>query len=200
MGDEYIRDIANGTEKRVIHGDTRIVGSLEVTGTLTNNSEPVDGEAVPVVVLRKTVTLTDAQIKALPTTPFEIIAAQGAGKIIRWLGAWIVLNNSAGGYVAIGLPILQLCYLVSPSVIEASGFVDVLGTLPVAGIHSAPIPPLSSFNDAESYLSWGPTDTGDLIVNAGLGIGDIYNGLADYTGGNAANTLKVTVLYTIVDA
>ena len=154
-----------------------------------------------VVVSTQSVTLNNAEFKALPSTPIEIIPAPGTGKIIRWLGAWMVLNNEAGIYNPIDSgAILQLVYMTAPFPIEASSFVPIAAAAAVQGVHSAPIPPLAGFNQSEGYLTWAPTDTGTLIQNAALGIADIYNGVDDYTGGDDANTLQVNAIYTIVDA
>lgn len=151
-----------------------------------------------VVVLSQTVTLTDAQIKALPTTPVEIIPALGQGKRILWLGGDVVLDTSAGAYDPPDAGAFwQLCYLTSPFQQEASGLISV-GAMADPGVFEAPVPPLGSYNAAEGYLAGGLTGA-DAIDNVGLGIADMYNGVPNYTGGNAANTLKVTVLYTIID-
>lgn len=145
--------------------------------------------------------LDNTQFKALPTTAIQIVPAPGAGKIIRWLDAWLVLNNEAGVYVVNNAgSFLQLVYMSSPFAIEASGFVKIQAAAQVAGVHSSPIPPLASYDGAEGYLYWSPTDTGTATQNAGLGIADIYNGVPDYEDGNAANTLTVWVLYAVIES
>src|SRR5690349_10264519 len=55
-----------------------------------------------VTVLRRTVVLTDAQIKALPTTAVEILPAAPEGKIYLPTWGFGVLDNSAGAYSNVG--------------------------------------------------------------------------------------------------
>lgn len=152
---------------------------------------------VEVAVLSHSVTLTNAQFKALPTTPIEIIPAPGAGKVIRWLGAWLYLDASAGGYSFDIGSFIQLVYLTSPFVTEASGLITPAAAN-VAAVYSAPVPAFGTFNSGEGYLQTALQGSND-IQNTGLGIADIYNGVNDYTLGNPANFMLVTVLYTVVD-
>jgi len=148
--------------------------------------------------LSATVTLTDAQIKALPTTPVEIVAAPGANKLIFVIrnvigklndsgGAYGNSDNTAGSYVT-------LAYGSAYDDDATYNYPDV-----TSFINS-----LSSFgNDGIITLSPYSADTFQNIlpgaVNNGLFLHIGNNGLGNLTGGNAANTLKVTVYYVIVD-
>lgn len=152
-------------------------------------------------VLPVTVTLNNSEIKALPSSPMGLVAAPGPGKIIRWLNASVVLDNSAGGYDAPEVGAFwQLVYMVSPFVQEASGFVKIVPAIQIAGIYTASLPALAGYDADEGYLFSSLSGIGLDIQNVGLGIADVYNGVSDYTGGNEANTLQVNLLYTIVDA
>ena len=150
-----------------------------------------DTEIVP--VRSKTVILTDAQIKALPTTAIELVAAPGASKFIFLQSALIVSNCQAGTYISgdfaggsLGFSVVNS---VSFSLLEGdleSLLTDTsqLGTVWFQGNHATA--------KVAAPKAMGDTVNQPLTLVAG-------NGSGNYTGGNAANTLKVTVLYVIMD-
>src|SRR6476659_156702 len=65
---------------------------------LTNTSAQLNGGAM---IVSFTTTLTDAQIKASPTTPVSVVAAPGAGFRLKVVAATGVLDTAAGGYTNI---------------------------------------------------------------------------------------------------
>lgn len=204
MPDEYIRDLVTGVEKRVLRGDTTIIGTLEVTGGLTNNNEAV-GDATPVTVLSRMVTLTDAQIKALPSTPIEIVPAAGAEKAIIVINATTIIDRDAGfytnldadGYLAIGTDAVDLMFPAFNEQGSSSGLEAFIGsnnetrqiavlscasqfTAPGWGIVANPIP-RSSLNNKAVVIKANNGSSGNL------------------TGGNSANSLRVSVAYFETD-
>ena len=148
-------------------------------------------------VFSVTVPLTNAQIKALPTTPVVLVSAPGPGKKIVPITIDVSLDNQAGAYdgSSSGERFWQLVYMTSPNPSEASGLFG-LNALAVAGTWAGSIPPLATFNGTEGYLM-GTLTGAESIENTALAIADIYNGVDDYTGGNDANTGSVTLLYTV---
>jgi len=132
-------------------------------------------------------TLTDAQIKALPSTPIEIVGAPGAGRANLMLRA-VFSPSLVSPYTGIdtdntlGIDNVEVNHSVINNAVDSIlnlGYAYV--ALPgLAGI-TTPIPK-ASFENLPLRVFVSQDDTG----------------LA-YTGGNAANTLTVSVIYTVIN-
>lgn len=149
------------------------------------------------------VELTDAQIKALPTTPLTIVAAPGVGKRIAFLFGYLSVDASAGAYtdiaadasVMFGAPGTGVSVFMLNSVsLSLTSVTDFFA----AGSQRADFGPLLSVDAAEGYGGLAIPRAVSEVENLSL-ILTLSNGEIDLTGGNAANTLKVTVIYTIID-
>lgn len=158
-----------------------------------------------VVVRRKSITLTDAQIKALPTTPIQIIAAPGAGLVLVPFYAWWYVNGSdnyasinALARVGVGYAGTLSCVLTQFR--EAGG--EVSNLLANGASHHAFLPP-----DIKQYDSGGgvlrSSGIGQFqdepgVTNTALEVFAVNPTDGNFTGGNAANSIKVTVLYAVI--
>jgi hypothetical protein len=151
-------------------------------------------------LLRATITLTDAQIKALPTAPngtTELFATLGANKGYIIIGGYAVSNIVApytnqtnlqeivigwnnDNYDATGA--LHNSNGGPANILSASTVITLVPAL------AAVVPPIQTY----------PVPTGD-IFNKNLALYVSNGSDGDFTGGNAANTLKITVLYTVAD-
>jgi hypothetical protein len=138
------------------------------------------------------VTLTDAQIKALPTTPFEIVAYPGANKYIRFIGGDIMPDVVVSyGNINITGSILIMAYegldYISNGLVE-----NEIENLLNSNIYS-------QFSPAVSGTGGAAQITKASVINKSLVLHYDNAGSGNLNLGNAANTLKVTVYYVVVD-
>lgn len=131
------------------------------------------------------VTLTDAQIKALPTTPIQIVATPGAGKYIKYLGSALVLDVTAGIYTNLNTSSMNIRRVgQNPLTVDFSGSY------------------LEDNSNIWVYQDTSVNDDGVPVPIAeleNLAIEISSQNTGNLTGGNAANTLKITVYYIVVD-
>lgn len=153
------------------------------------------------------VTLTDAQIKALPTTPVQIVAAPGAGKFISIAQAVGLLKVVAGGEYTNLNAALCLGRLIwdlgGGDFRQASAgyYENVNGAMAEESDNAVLIfgalMNIEGSVNAAIYPAWAPEIENlplKLSFSNGADPGD-----GPFTGGNAENTLKVTVWYVEVD-
>lgn len=133
-------------------------------------------------VVSRTVTLGHGQIILLGTTPITGVPAPGPGKWIDVIGAQLFFDYTtayAGGAN------LRLWYGTTRA-IPASEAITVSGFL------------VSVTADHTVRVQGTPSNTPDIPLNTAVMIGNI-NGV-QFTSGNAANTLRVTIHYRVVTA
>ena len=183
---------------------------------VANTQAELQGATLGLGLRIATVTLTDAQIKALPTTPVQILSDPGAGNRNKLLGFSVVIRATSGAYTNIDATYADLHveiqtgnYAVYPILVKDTpqGIVQLTNALGAAArtvIDVSPFPLVSvqgaAANDqlyvlpnAKTYAGSPPADWDDSTLSIKMD----NNGSGDLTGGNAANTLKVTVYYTV---
>lgn len=177
-----------------------------ITGTLsaqTDLQSSLDAKAPSssAILHQATVELTNAQIKALPTTAVQIVAAPGANKVLVYQSGILLLNTTSGAYSNVAATAALYIGLGTTSASVASrspvamltgsaSYIDILAVASTAPADGGPN--LSAFD--QEILS-GATNQALVMAayNPDEGSGE------NFTGGNAANTLKISVTYYILN-
>lgn len=188
----------SGANSVIKFGSTQYYVTETMSSLVDTANEPTE-----VTVYELSTTLTDAQIKALPTTPIELVEAPGDGKVIKFQGA-IIVTNFVSGYTNITAATgandscAFLCVLGNFAT-ELSNYANNNSILTDNVRRGATLTPQQYYRDGQSTFVleervWALDDMMNLPLNLAC-----YNNAGDFTGGHASNTLKVTVFYSIVD-
>jgi hypothetical protein len=137
-----------------------------------------------------TVTLTDAQIKALPTTYIEVVAAPGIRKMLVLQSALIQFYISGGNYTNVDIG----SYLI---IGYGDWAVDASSIVLFSGSENNLFSVLTTAQDGD--LTAGYLTAGNNTLQENIALKVISSNSGNFTGGNPANTLKVTVYYVVVD-
>jgi hypothetical protein len=178
----------------------RTVDEETIRRWISENSPSQDGSSL----LSATVELTDAQIKALPTTSIQVIAAPGVGKIAYPIHYMLICDTTAASYTNVhadGDWFLETDagFFGTLSANKASEslaqLTDLLG-FGATGIASGVIQ--QGYNSA-TYQTFIPVNLLTVgLENKAVLIGAQNTG-GNYTGGDAANYMKVKVYYVEID-
>lgn len=155
------------------------------------------GDAMVTVYSRKT-TLTDAQIKALPTTPVQLVAAPGAGKVIKLLGGMFKIDTTNGVYTNDNSYSSTFFVSYESGGVQASNMIF----LPEVNTNNIKISSLSQIvlpdgSDPTLFMVEQIYEA-SAIENKALTL-QLNNTPGNLTGGDPANTITVTVFYSMVD-
>lgn len=151
-------------------------------------------------------TFTDAQIKALPTTPILFGTAPGAGFWNNILYCTLILDTTAGAYTNINVnsclfSITHSGLVMGPVNDSTSSPALALATLIFGSAHKivyAPHVPYSEAFTVAGTSAWvlNPTyDTTASLSNKQFEVAIDNNGSGNFTGGNAANSLIIRLAY-----
>lgn len=167
------------TTGRVLVKDNSSVVQTLVQRTDTDPFSAVDG-----AVRYVEVALTNAEIKALRATPKELVAAPGAGKVIKFIGALLLLDAGANALTEssanLGIKYTDGSGVQVNETVEATGFIDQ--TADTATEARPKLDPIVAKTGNENQK----------LVLHNLGAGEY--------AGNAANDalLRVKVWYSII--
>lgn len=171
---------------------------LLATGRPPKSTQVVSSE----MIYSATFVLTDAQTKALPTTAVEILPAAGENTIIFPLAFWVRENWSADyenidGDASIHININGVDFGIfdesanlGVTFLLAGGGPDGINGY-VTAMQSMPYPVAS-----HTLGIVGMYDSD--ISNQPITIRAFNGSSGNFTGGDSANTLTITVLYTII--
>jgi hypothetical protein len=168
-----ISDGSGGSQKPVVVAGTPAVGDTVVwTGTLWVPQAP----SVQVA----TVLITANEIKALHTTPKQLVAAPGAGK---FLFAWGMLFDFTPGGVPYTNP-------------NSSSFYAIYGAPPDTGTNRVTYYDAAILTNAGRTISPEPVTTADYAASAVLNMA--INLTLDQAVLLGDGTLTITVLYLVI--
>jgi hypothetical protein len=155
-------------------------------------------------MLTTTVQLTNEDIKALPTTPFEIVPTPGPGKIIIPLHALIILDTTAAAYAfGGGTPGWQFTDPADYNYYNAPA--AMAGPLTGTGKYIVTVgfpyfqAPDSNFGGVPYSKLNAAECTPANLADQPLLLRDDWTSGGNYTDGDAANSCQITVAYIIAD-
>lgn len=152
-----------------VQSKTLSLGNARVAGVLLT----ADG-----LVRYRDVTLTNAQVLALRATPQTLVAAPGTSKLAEFVSAIVVSSAAAGAWVESAAN-LVVRYTGTTGLVVS----DVIET---TGLFTAAV---------KATRARASLDPIGLLKNAPLVLHN--NGAGEFTGGNAANSLRVRIFYRI---
>lgn len=181
---------------------------LKVSGT--GNTGWTSVQTATSFIRRATLTLTNDQIKALPTTPITAIAAPSSGYRNKILAGTIKIDATAGAYTNINTTYCDIT-LRSSNYWAATFILNDNTTSPAlsqatALLGSAAIKLLDFL--APSVEAPATTSNGWVVVSSfssaasdvngsAISLGADNNGSGNFTGGHASNSGKVTLYYAV---
>lgn len=176
--------IASINSNAPVSGNYTLAGTAsQITATDTAGTTTFSlSEALP---LTATVSMTSAQVKALATTPIQLVAAPGAGKAIKFMNASLKLvYGGSNGFTEagdnLGIKYTDASGVQVSQTVECTGFIDQTA---------------STYTNAEAAIN------AIVAASAAENQALVLDNLGSNFAGNAANdnTLEVSVLYRVVE-
>lgn len=148
---------------------------------------------------QSTFTLTDAQIKALPTTAVVLLPAQGENLIVIPILATLVGDGfTANPYTNLDETSLSFSFRYEAADNPGTGLgfsVSDAGVFPDNFLTKDTL--ARAFNASGSYNTSPPTP--EALANVGIDLKVNNQAAGNFTGGNAANTMQIVMLYLLLN-
>lgn len=186
---------------QLVDSQGNIVTSFSKNADLTTSAEVGNSDVVTSenagdlnvqTVYSASVTLTDAQIKALQQTDVQLVAAQGPNTLIIPTDFIWDLNPSGGAYTNVTAfeTVAKIAdFGVDVGYVEADqGFFALTGRIFIR------VPPAIGINGVLGAVGFADA----TCINQPLMLTASNAAAGNLTGGHASNTLKITVSYMVV--
>ncbi len=202
-----------GTTTTLLHGNAAgaptfgaVTLTTDVTGVLPVANGGT-GSASGAGIRRVSVALTDAEIKALPTSSKLILAAQGAGFIVVPQFFLVQIRAAAGAYTNIHASSSARFETATTNKLVSGYIANDAGTTPVlsqmtqlfGNASNRQLLLTADFFTVNESAGW--STFGDVQIIGDLENRDIQfavsNTGGNFTGGNAANTGRILMYYTV---
>lgn len=179
-----VSNFENATLNLVIEDTAGIVTTASLKQTDSSSSGLIKSASI---------TLNNDQIISLPTKPVQLIASPGAGKMLKFFSARMFLDATAGAYSGFD----QNCEIdIAIAALNTSQYVEADNG---AFADDTAVHVLDYYDGARNVTKFASVWYGDVgdLADQGMFL-RTFNQTLNFDGGNAANTLKIIVWYTVL--